>query len=106
MVESIIRSFDIWTDAQGIKSKGRVKSIDNISLEGINHLREMILNLAIRGKLIAQNPKFANHTTSSRTTLLRSDHAAPRRAVVTNSMSATIDKHVPSMGKVSFERES
>ncbi|RYZ24076.1 MAG: restriction endonuclease subunit S, partial [Chitinophagaceae bacterium] len=56
MVESIIKSFDIWTDAQGVKSKGRVKSIDNISLEGIAHLRKLILELAIRGKLVSQNP--------------------------------------------------
>lgn len=56
MVESIIKSFDIWTDAQGLKSKGRVKSIDNISLEGIAHLRELILELAIRGKLVPQEP--------------------------------------------------
>lgn len=56
MVDTIINSFDIWTDAQGLKSKGRVKSIDNISLDGINRLRELILNLAIRGKLVLQNP--------------------------------------------------
>lgn len=55
MVESIIRSFDVWTSAQGIKSKGRVKSIENISLEGIAHLRELILELAIRGKLVPQD---------------------------------------------------
>lgn len=57
MVDSIIRSFDVWTEAQSIKSKGRVKSIANISLEGIQHLREMILELAIRGKLVPQDPK-------------------------------------------------
>ncbi len=56
MVNTIIQSFDIWTDAQGLKSKGRVKSVDNISLEGIARLRELILDLAIRGKLVSQNP--------------------------------------------------
>jgi type I restriction enzyme S subunit len=55
MVESIIKSFDIWTDAQGVKSKGRVQSIDNISLAGIAHLRDLILELAIRGKLVPQD---------------------------------------------------
>lgn len=55
MVDAIIKSFDIWTDAQGLKSKGRVKSIENISLEGIVHLRELILDLAIRGKLVPQD---------------------------------------------------
>lgn len=55
MVESVLKSFDVWTDAQGVKSKGRVKSIDNISLEGIARLRELILDLAIRGKLVEQD---------------------------------------------------
>jgi type I restriction enzyme S subunit len=56
MIESILKSFEVWSDAQGIKSRGRVKSIDNISLEGIARLRELILELAVRGKLVSQNP--------------------------------------------------
>ena len=56
MKDTIIKSFDTWTDAQGIKSRGRVKSIENISLEGIARLRELILELAIRGKLVPQDP--------------------------------------------------
>lgn len=56
MKDTIIQSFDTWTDAQGIKSRNRVKSIDNISLEGIARLRELILELAIRGKLVPQDP--------------------------------------------------
>lgn len=55
MVDSIIQSFDIWTSAQGMKSKGRVKSIDNISLEGISQLRKLILELAIQGRLMEQD---------------------------------------------------
>jgi len=55
MVDSIIRSFDIWTEAQDIKSKRRAKNIENISLEGISHLRDLILELAIRGKLVSQD---------------------------------------------------
>ncbi|WP_026770437.1 restriction endonuclease subunit S [Asinibacterium sp. OR53] len=55
MIESILKSFEVWTDAQGIKSKGRVKSIDNISFEGISRLRDLVLDLAIRGKLVFQN---------------------------------------------------
>lgn len=55
MIESILKGFEVWTDAQGVKSKGRVKNIDNISLEGIARLRELILDLAIRGKLVNQN---------------------------------------------------
>lgn len=57
MIDTILNSFNIWTDAQAIKSKTRVKSVDNISLEGINSLRELILELASRGKLVSQNEK-------------------------------------------------
>lgn len=55
MINTIIQNFDIWIDAQGVKSRGRVKSIDNISLEGISRLRELILELAVRGKLVPQD---------------------------------------------------
>lgn len=51
MIESILNGFDVWTEAQGVKSKGRVKSIDNISQDGVIHLRELILNLAFTGRL-------------------------------------------------------
>ena len=33
MIDTLINSFNIWTDAQGLKAKGRVKSIENISLD-------------------------------------------------------------------------
>lgn len=55
MMDSLINSFDIWTKAQGVKSKGRVKNIDNISLEGIARLRELILKFALEGKLTIQD---------------------------------------------------
>ncbi|MFC4094875.1 restriction endonuclease subunit S [Euzebyella saccharophila] len=54
MIETLLDSFNAWTDAQGIKSKGRVKSVDNISLEGIDRLRELILILAVNGTLVKQ----------------------------------------------------
>ncbi|WP_202704398.1 restriction endonuclease subunit S, partial [Flavobacterium sp. UGB4466] len=54
MINTIINSFDIWTDAQGIKAKGRIKSIDNINMLGINHLRALVLDLAVYGKLVPQ----------------------------------------------------
>lgn len=60
MIDSIIKGFEVWTDAQGVKSKGRVKSIDNISLEGISRLRGIILELAIQGKLTSQMPETEN----------------------------------------------
>ena len=56
MLDTIINGFDVWTDALGVKSKGRVKSIENISLEGIARLRELILELAVRGELVPQDP--------------------------------------------------
>lgn len=55
MIESILKGFEVWTNAQGVKSRGRVRSIENISLEGIARLRELILNLAISGKLVPQD---------------------------------------------------
>ncbi|SIN92667.1 restriction endonuclease subunit S [Chitinophaga niabensis] len=57
MIESILKGFEVWTDAQGVKSKGRSKSIDNISLEGIARLRELIFDIAVQGKLVDQNIK-------------------------------------------------
>lgn len=84
MIESILRAFEIWTDAQGIKSKGRVKSIDNIKFEGISRLRELILDLAIRGKLIPQNEidEPANE-------LLKRIEIEKRRLIVENSIGKT-----------------
>lgn len=55
MVDKILNSFDVWIGAQGWKSRLKLKSIDNISLEGITRLRGLILDLAIRGKLVPQD---------------------------------------------------
>ena len=56
MIDTIVNSFDIWSAAQGIKSRTRVKSVDNISLEGTTSLRKLILDLAIQGKLTIHDP--------------------------------------------------
>ena len=56
MADKILNSFDVWITAQGWKSKLRLKSIDNISLEGIARLRKLILELAVRGRLVPQEP--------------------------------------------------
>jgi type I restriction enzyme, S subunit len=57
MTNTILHTFDTWINAQGLKSQGRNRSLDNISLEGIARLRELILELAVRGKLLPQNLK-------------------------------------------------
>jgi type I restriction enzyme S subunit len=56
MDDKILDSIDVWIGAQGWKSKLRLKSINNISLEGIDRLRSLFMELAVRGKLILQDP--------------------------------------------------
>ena len=49
---------DIWTAAKAEKKSGRGRSSGNgISVYGIKKLRELILELAVRGKLVPQDPK-------------------------------------------------
>jgi len=48
---------DIWTDADTEKKSGRGRSSGNAaSVYGIKKLRELILELAVRGKLVPQDP--------------------------------------------------
>jgi len=48
---------DIWTTAETEKKSGRGRSGGNgASVYGINKLRELILELAVRGKLVPQDP--------------------------------------------------
>ncbi len=56
MADKILNSFDVWVGAQGWKSKLRLRNVDNISLDGIARLRELILDLAVRGNLVSQVP--------------------------------------------------
>jgi len=60
MVNLITNHIDIWTTAQTKKSnggKGRGKNSNEQNSYGIKKLRELILELAIRGKLVPQDPK-------------------------------------------------
>jgi len=57
MVNLITENIDIWTTAQIKKNGvGRGNGSFNQSLHGIKKLRELILELAVRGKLIPQDP--------------------------------------------------
>ncbi len=54
-MNTIIDAISIWTTAQKLKTSGRGRSASNQSLHGINKLRELILELAVRGKLVPQD---------------------------------------------------
>lgn len=55
MVETIINSFEIWISAKEFKKNGRGRGANNNGSYGIKKLRELIYELAIKGKLISQN---------------------------------------------------
>jgi type I restriction enzyme S subunit len=52
----IIDHLDLWTSTVTQKSTSGRGSNSKIELTGIKKLRELILELAVRGKLVAQNP--------------------------------------------------
>ncbi|KKO47982.1 hypothetical protein VT06_13895 [Arsukibacterium sp. MJ3] len=56
-VEQLItQHLDLWTQAQTAKSTAGRGSNNKIELTGIKKLRELILELAVRGKLVPQDP--------------------------------------------------
>lgn len=55
-MNTITDHINIWITAQTQKSMGRNRGIDNIHQHGIKRLRELILELAVRGKLVPQDP--------------------------------------------------
>jgi type I restriction enzyme S subunit len=55
MANAIIDTFDLWTTAQNLKTSNRGLSASNQNLLGIKKLRELILELAMQGKLLPQD---------------------------------------------------
>jgi len=56
MVNALTEHLDIWTTAQTAKTNGRGNGSVTQSQYGVNKLRELILDLAVRGKLVPQDP--------------------------------------------------
>src|SRR5690606_10220915 len=56
MSTTLLNNVDLWTSAVRHKSTAGRGSNRKIELAGINKLRELILELAVRGKLVPQNP--------------------------------------------------
>lgn len=52
----LLDTLPIWTTAQAQKTSGRGIKANNQQLLGIQKLRELILELAVRGKLLSQDP--------------------------------------------------
>jgi type I restriction enzyme S subunit len=59
MVNLITDHMDVWTSAQTQKTNGagRGNYSANSKLHGIKKLRELILTLAVQGKLVANSSK-------------------------------------------------
>ena len=56
MKELITANLDIWSSAVTAKTSGAGRSSGNKGSYGINKLRELILEQAVRGKLVPQDP--------------------------------------------------
>jgi type I restriction enzyme, S subunit len=57
MINLIAENIDVWTSAQIQKSNGVGRSNSSLNqIYGIKKLRELILELAVRGKLVPQDP--------------------------------------------------
>ncbi|MGY0218367.1 restriction endonuclease subunit S [Endozoicomonadaceae bacterium StTr2] len=56
MLNAVTEHLDLWTSAHTTKSTSGRGSSSKLDLHGIKKLRELILELAVRGKLVPQNP--------------------------------------------------
>ncbi|MCA6062515.1 restriction endonuclease subunit S [Thalassolituus marinus] len=57
MSTTLLNNLELWTSTVTPKSTSGRGSNSKIELTGIKKLRELILELAVRGKLVAQNPE-------------------------------------------------
>ncbi len=57
MLNAVSENFDLWGSAHTTKSTSGRGSSSKLDLHGIKKLRELILELAVRGKLVPQNPE-------------------------------------------------
>ncbi|HMQ80698.1 MAG TPA: restriction endonuclease subunit S [Ignavibacteria bacterium] len=92
MSNPIISGFDVWVHALGLKAKGRVDNIENISLEGIASLRKLILDLAIQGKLTTQDSKDEPATKLLERITKEKNKLIPSGKQVTESIIASNEK--------------
>ena len=62
MIEQLITDhLDLWSSAVRPKSSAGRGSNSKLELTGIKKLRELILELAVRGKLVPQDPQRSPH---------------------------------------------
>ncbi len=57
MLDAVTEHLDLWSSAHTTKSTSGRGSSSKLDLHGIKKLRELILDLAVRGKLVPQNPE-------------------------------------------------
>lgn len=57
MLNAITEHLDLWSSAHTTKSGAGRGNSSKLDLHGIKKLRELILELAVRGKLVPQNPE-------------------------------------------------
>lgn len=90
MEELITANLDIWSAAVTAKASGAGRSSGNKGAYGINKLRELILELAVRGKLV---PQDANDAPASE--LLKRIQAEKVKSKRNKAIPSIIDEEMP-----------